>query len=619
MPGIVYADSDIDRISGADRYITANAISQKGWEQSDYVVLARGDDFADALCAGPLATKYNAPILMTKPNVIDQSTLDEIKRLGVKHVIITGGTGAVSASIEKTLQENGISDITRLSGSNRYETSVKIAQKLSSTKVVLATGENYPDALSISVAASKLGMPILLTSKNQLPAQVKEYITTKNITKTYIIGGAGAISSAVENKVPGAVRLAGVDRYDTNIKVIKNFEESFDFSHVYAAVGGGPKGNEFADALTGAVLAANTSSPLLLVSKTLSQDTKDYLRDKLETATSVTGLGGESVVSYGILHSISSLGKTSDGMLQITPTSAVNGNTQTITLTYTLASDMENGTLEYTLPEEITAVTGQDSIKIGGAGEISLTYRQVSDNGCKINLDGITANQNEKIILTLNDKAVPGVGNYLFSIVADADGSADDKVPSSGKGNGAKSFISHTTELTVSEKLISYNRPMTSFEAQGFVIHSTASPGSTAQRIYSYFNSGDRQASSHYVVDWTEAIRMIPENEIAWHAGPTANHKYLSVEMCEPETKDPALFQEVWDRTVLLVADACVRYGWNTTDNVFSHYGMSITYHETDHTDPRGFLESYDKEWNDLLKAIDEKIAELKGTVFYIV
>ena len=380
-------------------------------------------------------------------------------------------------------------------------------------------------------------------------------------------------------------------------------------------MGGGPKGNEFADALTGAVLAANTSSPLILVSKSLPQDTSDYLKTKLTSSTKVTGLGGEGVVSTNILKNISVLGKTIDGMLEITPTSSTNGKTQSVVLTYTLAADMDNGTLVYTLPSQIPAVPEIDTIKMGNSETESLTAKQVSDYGRKISFAGITAKANEKIILTLTDKAVPGVGNYTFRIVADSDGDADDRVASPGEGNAAKTFISHTAELSVGEQLISYNRPRTPVDLKGFVIHSTASPGSTAQRIYSYFNSGDRQASAHYVVDWTETIRMIPENEVAWHAGPTANHKYLSVEMCEPETKDPAQFQEVWNRTVLLVAEACVRYGWNTTDNVFSHYGISITYHETDHIDPRPFLEEYDKTWDDLLKAIDDKIAELRGTI----
>ncbi|ADY56633.1 N-acetylmuramoyl-L-alanine amidase family 2 [Syntrophobotulus glycolicus DSM 8271] len=616
-PSRAYADTNnIDRISGSDRYITANAISQKGWEQSDYVVLARGDDFADALCAGPLASKYNAPILMTQPAEISQSTLEEIKRLGAKHVIITGGTGAVSEGIEKTLKESGIKEITRLSGSNRYETSVKIARELSGTKAVLATGQNYPDALSISVVASKLGMPILLTNRNNLPDQVKEYISEQKITKTYVIGGEGAISSQIESAVPGAVRLEGVDRYETNINVMKNFETDFDFSHVYAAVGGGPKGNEFADALTGAVLAANTSSPLILVSKEVPQYTKSYLKTKMTSAARITGLGGEGVVSLNVLKIIAGQEETPDGMLEITPTSSVNGNTQTVTLTYTLASAMDNGTLEYVLPAQITAAPELDKIKIGSGGEDSLMAKQVLDEGRKLSISGITAAAGEKIVLTLANKTVPGVGNYAFRIFADADGEGD-ILPSSGTGKGAKTFISHATELAgISEKLISYNRPRTALEPKGFVIHSTASPGATAERIYGYFSSGDRQASSHYVADWTEIIRMIPESEVAWHAGPTANYRYLSIEMCEPKTKDPAQFQEVWNRTVLLVAEACVRYGWNTTDNVFSHYGISMMYHETDHTDPRGFLESYDKKWDDLLKAIDNKIAELKENIY---
>lgn len=161
---------------------------------------------------------------------------------------------------------------------------------------------------------------------------------------------------------------------------------------------------------------------------------------------------------------------------------------------------------------------------------------------------------------------------------------------------------------SISEQLISYNRPGTPLTPQGFVIHCTDTPGATAQNEHDYFNSGDRQASAHYFVDASQIIRCIPENEIAWHAGPTANHKYLSVEMCEVEP-----FDEVWKRTVWLVADACVRYGWNTADNVFSHRGVSAMYHETNHTDPIAFLASHGKTWEDLLAAIDVELLNLKG------
>lgn len=102
------------RIAGADRYQTAVAVSQKGWKTSDYAVLARGDNFADALCAGPLAQKYNGPILLTAPTQITQDTLAELKRLQVKHLFIAGGLGAVSRSVEETIRaRNGLYQVYR--------------------------------------------------------------------------------------------------------------------------------------------------------------------------------------------------------------------------------------------------------------------------------------------------------------------------------------------------------------------------------------------------------------------------------------------------------------------------------------------------------------------------
>ncbi len=116
-------------------------------------------------------------------------------------------------------------------------------------------------------------------------------------------------------------------------------------------------------------------------------------------------------------------------------------------------------------------------------------------------------------------------------------------------------------------------------------------------------------------MDWIEIIRTIPENEVAWHAGYTANHRFLSLEMCEPQGNDPVRFEEVWARTVWLAADACIRYGW-TRDNLWSHRSVSGAYGETDHTDPIDYLARYGRTWDDLLSAIDrEKRDILNGSL----
>jgi len=165
---------------------------------------------------------------------------------------------------------------------------------------------------------------------------------------------------------------------------------------------------------------------------------------------------------------------------------------------------------------------------------------------------------------------------------------------------------------SISEQLIKYNRSGQKLVPEGFVIHDTATPGATAQNEHDYFNSGDRQASAHYFVDWTQIVRTVPENERAWHAGPTANHKYLSVEMCVPKTHDPATFQEIWNRTVWLVADAFVRYGWSTGPGLWSHSGMSNKYHETDHQDPIAYFDEYGKTFEGFTAEVDAMIIQLK-------
>ena len=161
----------------------------------------------------------------------------------------------------------------------------------------------------------------------------------------------------------------------------------------------------------------------------------------------------------------------------------------------------------------------------------------------------------------------------------------------------------------ISEQLINFNRSHQPLFPIGLVIHSTDNPHDTAQGEHDYFNSGDRQASVHYFVG-TEIIRCIPENEVAWGCGPTGNHKYIQAEMCEGEP-----FAEVWARTVWLVADACVRYGWTTGPDVWSHRGISAKYGETTHTDPIAYLQRNGKTWEQLLSAIDEMIIQLKAPI----
>lgn len=334
LPDDSFAEStNSTRLFGKDRYETAVEISKKGWETSKFAVLARGDDFPDALCAGPLAKKYNAPILLTDTNKLNAIVLSELKRLGVANALIVGGIGAVSENVESALISQGI-NVERISGSDRYETSVKIAEKVgTSSRVALATGDNFPDALSISAIAAGVGMPILLTEKSYLPERVRQYISSRDISKTYVIGGRGVISDGVMEFVPGGERIFGTNRFETNAAVMDKFASDLKFNNVFLAVADGPNGDEFADALSGSVLAAKSNSPVVLVYKSLSPVIEGFIKPKMSRESMVTALGGQAVVPPSIIEEILNLDKRSVYIKTINPPSAIRvGENRTINI-----------------------------------------------------------------------------------------------------------------------------------------------------------------------------------------------------------------------------------------------------------------------------------------------
>ncbi|MDW8802587.1 cell wall-binding repeat-containing protein [Clostridium sp. A1-XYC3] len=292
------------RLWGADRYETAVKVSQAGWTStSDYAIIASGQGYADALCAAPLAKANNAPILLTEKNSISQSTLDELKRLKVKYVYVIGGEGVVSETIVNKIKAEITTSVERFGGLDRYATSVKVAEKIGvQDKVVLASGEGYADALSAAPVAAIKGMPILLTESKKLSEPTANYIKANSgITKTYIIGGYASVSEDTMGKVPSPERFGGVDRYETNAKVIEGFKGDFDFKNVYIALGDGPKGDEFADALTGSALAGKNKSPLVITGKDLSGYTKNLIKSTLNASSTITVLGGKANVSDELL------------------------------------------------------------------------------------------------------------------------------------------------------------------------------------------------------------------------------------------------------------------------------------------------------------------------------
>lgn len=290
--------AEFDRLYGPSRYETSVEISKFGDSNSDYVVLATGEDFPDALCAAPLATKYEAPILLTYKSSLPEVVENEIDRLKPNEVFLVGGTGVISHNIKTVLQNKGIK-VTRISGANRYETSLEVAKYVNSSKqeVFVVTGENYPDALSIAAYAGNKQIPILLTDKNKLTDKINNYITSKGITKTYVIGGTGVVSNNVLSSLPNAERIFGSNRYETNYEVLATFP--FFYGETYFATG-----ESFADALSGAALAGAFNNPIILASDSMPYNIVNLLRENKDMMKMKKILGGTGAVSDSIINRI---------------------------------------------------------------------------------------------------------------------------------------------------------------------------------------------------------------------------------------------------------------------------------------------------------------------------
>lgn len=288
------------RISGDTRYTTAANIAKEGWSVgSQWAIIACGSNFPDALASTPLAAKYNAPILLTEKDSLTAVTKSTLTALGTKNVYIVGGTAVVSTAVEAQLKSMGIL-VTRLSGSDRYYTSVEIAKRIGNTSgmLVVAPGGDYPNALSISSYAGKKQIPMILVDKSTVSESLKQYVANNSIQQTYVIGNTAEINDSVVNALPGPTRIQGTDRYATNLAVLEAFESEYTFSNTFLATG-----NNFADALAGSSYAAKLSSPIILTGKTSDSRINNYLSALSSSITQLNILGGEAAISSSLVNS----------------------------------------------------------------------------------------------------------------------------------------------------------------------------------------------------------------------------------------------------------------------------------------------------------------------------
>ena len=294
-----------NRIYGQDRFETANKIADEfcktnaelglTLEYGKYlypdcattkvntVILANGFNYPDALCSTPLSKALNAPVLLTHENNLTPSTANQIKKMGDKNVVIVGGEGVVTPNVENELKSMSL-NISRLGGIDRYETSYLIAKEVAENidieGATVVSGLDWHDALIASPQASIENKPIFLVPivDNPILPKFKELLESRGLQVRYtnMYGDSEKdLKPEILRKMLPACKTEGNDDVDFMTQegsITNKYANSFyilDFQYMYAlpySVGENvflTRGDDFADSLTVAPLAAKMSSPIV--------------------------------------------------------------------------------------------------------------------------------------------------------------------------------------------------------------------------------------------------------------------------------------------------------------------------------------------------------------------
>ena len=260
-------DRTATRHAGAGRLKTAVDISQATYptdHTAAAAVLARADDFADALAGAPLAAAVDGPLLLTSSGALDAVTADELRRVlpAGATVHLLGGRSALNDAVSDAVADLDLEPV-RHGGGDRYETAAEVARQLPSpTAVVVANGLRFPDALAASSPAARDGMPVLLTAADHLPAATETVLADLHVATATIVGGTAVVEPAVKDRltqlgIRQVDRVWGPDRYATAAAVLDRF---FDRPTSVSLA----SGVTFPDALAGTRHAAAGGQPLLL-------------------------------------------------------------------------------------------------------------------------------------------------------------------------------------------------------------------------------------------------------------------------------------------------------------------------------------------------------------------
>ena len=301
---LVEVSGDVVRISGSDRIATAISAADQmkavlGKSSFDAIIIANGDNFADALTGSFLANAKSAPILLYRAKGMEKNEEYIQKNLSANGIIyILGGKSAVPESVEVRLIDAGY-NVQRLEGTTRFETNLKIleAAGVKNQEILICTGWEYADSLS----ASATGLPIVMvnTTTNKLTDGQITFFQQYAGNQFTIIGGEGAVSKELEADIEAIVgevdRVSGSIREETSVAIANRYFGTPDCALIAFS-------RNFPDGLCGGPLAYAMKAPLLLVNAGKESAAAAYVDACAITKGLI--LGGSTALSETVVEKI---------------------------------------------------------------------------------------------------------------------------------------------------------------------------------------------------------------------------------------------------------------------------------------------------------------------------
>ncbi|MFD0481118.1 cell wall-binding repeat-containing protein [Kineococcus sp. GCM10028916] len=250
------------RTYGSDRYATAAFLEDYSNRTTAYIVT--GEKFADGVTAGAVAGRAGSNLFLSPKGQLPEGVRKVIGYYS--NVVVVGDKNSVSADVVTWLQQNTRAHLSRVGGFDRYDTAAELSASeftAGVSTVFVTTGANYADALAASAAAVKLGAPILTVPGTSIPDSTRAELARLKAKNVVVLGDENAVSETVASDLKqyatGTVeRIAGVDRYDTAVKLSqKYFAPGVAFVQLAA-------GTSWPDAIAAGANAGRSSSPLLL-------------------------------------------------------------------------------------------------------------------------------------------------------------------------------------------------------------------------------------------------------------------------------------------------------------------------------------------------------------------